>query len=251
VLVRVDFNVPLHIGIDGRATVADDFRITAALPTLRWLQDQGADVVAASHLGRPAGAPDPRWEMDPVRDRLQVLCPGVELGRTCASTRGEGQRPRLRATPDRRLRRLRGRGLRGGPPGATPPSSARRSSCRARPAALRQGGRGPGGHLGAARPGPSWPWWAGPRWPTSSKCSRRWPPRWTRSSSAGAWPSRSWPPGDSTSAAPCSTRRTSTTAGRCSTRASTSCSPDTRALEPGGTFGPPHGPRAAGERQGD
>jgi len=79
VLVRVDFNVPLHIGVRGRATVADDFRITAALPTLRWLLDEGADVVACSHLGRPAGAPDPRWQMDPVRERLEVLCPGVGL----------------------------------------------------------------------------------------------------------------------------------------------------------------------------
>src|SRR5580698_9307633 len=79
VLVRVDFNVPLHIGIDGRATVADDFRITAALPTLCWLLDQGAEVVAASHLGRPANARDPRWEMDPVRERLEALCPGVGL----------------------------------------------------------------------------------------------------------------------------------------------------------------------------
>ncbi len=79
VLVRVDFNVPLHIGVRGKATVADDFRITAALPTLRRLQDEGADVVAASHLGRPPGAPDPRWEMDPVRERLQVLCPGIGL----------------------------------------------------------------------------------------------------------------------------------------------------------------------------
>jgi phosphoglycerate kinase len=79
VLVRVDFNVPLHIGVRGKATVADDFRITAALPTLRRLQDEGAEVVACSHLGRPAGAPDPRWEMDPVRERLQVLCPGVAL----------------------------------------------------------------------------------------------------------------------------------------------------------------------------
>ncbi len=79
VLVRVDFNVPLHIGVRGRATVADDFRITAAIPTLKHLQDQGADVVAASHLGRPSGAPDPRWEMDPVRERLDALCPGITL----------------------------------------------------------------------------------------------------------------------------------------------------------------------------
>jgi phosphoglycerate kinase len=79
VLVRVDFNVPLHIGVRGKATVADDFRITAAIPTLERLLDAGAEVVAASHLGRPAGAPDPRWEMDPVRARLQAMCPGVEL----------------------------------------------------------------------------------------------------------------------------------------------------------------------------
>jgi phosphoglycerate kinase len=79
VLVRVDFNVPLHIGVRGKATVADDFRIAAALPTLRRLLDEGADVVACSHLGRPSGAPDPRWEMDPVRERLQALCPGVGL----------------------------------------------------------------------------------------------------------------------------------------------------------------------------
>jgi phosphoglycerate kinase len=79
VLVRVDFNVPLHIGVRGQATVADDFRITAALLTLRRLQDEGAEVMAASHLGRPGGAPDPRWEMDPVRERLAALCPGVGL----------------------------------------------------------------------------------------------------------------------------------------------------------------------------
>jgi phosphoglycerate kinase len=79
VLVRVDFNVPLHLGVRGKATVADDFRINAALPTLRRLLEEGADVTAASHLGRPSGAPDARWEMDPVRERLAALCPGVAL----------------------------------------------------------------------------------------------------------------------------------------------------------------------------
>lgn len=74
VLVRTDFNVPM----DGGA-ITDDFRIRAALPTLNWLTDRGATVVTASHLGRPKGAPDPRYSMDPVRVRLGELAPGVEL----------------------------------------------------------------------------------------------------------------------------------------------------------------------------
>ena len=89
VLVRVDFNVPLHIGVRGKATVADDFRINAALPTLQRLLEEGAEVTAASHLGRPSGAPDPRWEMDPVRERLAVLCPGVTLGENLRFDPGE------------------------------------------------------------------------------------------------------------------------------------------------------------------
>src|SRR5204863_6265675 len=40
---------------------------------------QGAHVTACSHLGRPKGAPDPRWSMAPVRSLLQELAPGVEL----------------------------------------------------------------------------------------------------------------------------------------------------------------------------
>ena len=89
VLVRVDFNVPLHIGVRGQATVADDFRIAAALPTLQQLLDEGAEVVAASHLGRPAGEWDPRWVMDPVRERLEALCPGVGLAENLRFDRGE------------------------------------------------------------------------------------------------------------------------------------------------------------------
>ena len=74
VLVRTDFNVPM----DGQV-ITDDFRIRAALPTIEWLRAQGASVVCASHLGRPKGAPDPRYSMDPVRARLAELAPGVEL----------------------------------------------------------------------------------------------------------------------------------------------------------------------------
>jgi phosphoglycerate kinase len=74
VLLRADFNVPIR---DGQIT--DDFRIRAALPTIRWLQQQGATITACTHLGRPKGAPDPEYSVEPVRARLAELAPGVEL----------------------------------------------------------------------------------------------------------------------------------------------------------------------------
>jgi len=74
VLLRADFNVPMANGV-----ITDDLRIRAAVPTITWLQQAGAHVTACSHLGRPKGAPDPRYSMDPVRTRLDELVPGVEL----------------------------------------------------------------------------------------------------------------------------------------------------------------------------
>ncbi|MEP6462384.1 MAG: phosphoglycerate kinase, partial [Frankiaceae bacterium] len=68
VLVRADLNVPLK---DGKIT--DDGRIRASLPTLRQLTGAGAQVVLTAHLGRPKGAPDPKYSLAPVAERLGQL----------------------------------------------------------------------------------------------------------------------------------------------------------------------------------
>lgn len=84
VLVRCDFNVPLRDG-----EIADDHRIRAALPTLEWLTSRGAEVTAVTHLGRPKGAPDPAFDVAPVRARLAELAPGVTLGENLRFSPGE------------------------------------------------------------------------------------------------------------------------------------------------------------------
>jgi phosphoglycerate kinase len=68
VLVRDDLNVPLDGG-----RVTDDGRIRAALPTLTALLDRDAKVIICSHLGRPAGQPDPKYSLAPVAARLSEL----------------------------------------------------------------------------------------------------------------------------------------------------------------------------------
>jgi len=68
VFLRADFNVPLE---DGR--VAEDTRIRAVMPTIELCLKAGASLLLASHLGRPKGAPDPRYSLRPVAARLQEL----------------------------------------------------------------------------------------------------------------------------------------------------------------------------------
>jgi phosphoglycerate kinase len=73
VLLREDFNVPMQGG-----AIADETRITAALPTLRWLREHGAKSVILSHLGRPDGRPNPAYSLRPVAARLSELL-GTEV----------------------------------------------------------------------------------------------------------------------------------------------------------------------------
>lgn len=74
-LVRVDFNVPQ----DEAGNVTDDTRIRAALPTIRYLLEHGANgVVLMSHLGRPKGKVNPRYSMRPVVERLFELLPEAQ-----------------------------------------------------------------------------------------------------------------------------------------------------------------------------
>jgi len=78
VLMRVDFNVPL--GTDGR--VADDSRIRASIPSIRYVVEHGGKLILMSHLGRPDGKVVPSLSLKPVSSRLSEILgrPVAQLG---------------------------------------------------------------------------------------------------------------------------------------------------------------------------
>lgn len=96
VLVRADLNVPLS-----GETIADDGRVRAVLPTLSALLDAGARVVVVSHLGRPKGAPDPKYSLAPVARRLGELLTGRVAFAT--DTVGESARSTVESLGDGEL----------------------------------------------------------------------------------------------------------------------------------------------------
>ena len=73
VLVRCDFNVPLKDGV-----ITSDKRIVGAIPTIKYLMDNGARVILCSHMGKPKGEVNPKYSLAPVAKRLSELL-GVEV----------------------------------------------------------------------------------------------------------------------------------------------------------------------------
>ena len=69
VLVRCDFNVPL----DENLNITDNRRIVAAIPTIKYLKEQGCKIILCSHLGRPKGEFKKEYSLAPVAKELSKL----------------------------------------------------------------------------------------------------------------------------------------------------------------------------------
>ena len=93
VLIRLDLNVPLSK--DDGVTITDDTRLRAVVPTMNFLKEQGAQVVVATHIGRPKGEPDPKFSVAPIVGRFSELldtdvvkvddCVGDDVAAACGA----------------------------------------------------------------------------------------------------------------------------------------------------------------------
>merc|ERR1712190_410400 len=83
VLIRCDLNVPLNAALE----ITDETRITASVPTIKYLCEKGAKVLACSHLGRPKEGPEDKFSLKPVAKRMgEVMKKDIKCAPDCKAT---------------------------------------------------------------------------------------------------------------------------------------------------------------------
>merc|ERR1719197_770416 len=83
VLIRCDLNVPLNKDL----AITDETRITASVPTIKYLTDKGAKVIACSHLGRPKDGPEEKFSLKPVAKKMgELMGKDIKCAPDCKAT---------------------------------------------------------------------------------------------------------------------------------------------------------------------